>query len=142
MGLEETTMNVRKQVIRAQVADAKWVTVGGKKFYSRSKWERNFARYLDFLQIHGEISEWLHEPKVFWFPEKRGVTNYKPDFCTLEKSTKLIYYEVKGWMDPKSRTKLNRMAKHHPKIHLRLIDADWFQRNNKKLKFIIMDWER
>ncbi len=65
--------------------------------------------------------------------------SYKPDFkAKFEHGT--IWYEVKGWMDPKSATKIKRMEKYYPNVDLRVIDKEWFRdfRDNGSL---IPGWE-
>src|SRR4030042_269614 len=42
-----------------------WREIGGKKKYYRSRWEANYARYLEFLKVNGEINGWEHKPKTF-----------------------------------------------------------------------------
>ena len=43
-------------------------------------------------------------------------------------------------MDPKSLTKLKRMAKYHPEVILRVIGRDWFKAN-QGIAYLIPDWE-
>ncbi len=124
-------------------SSAAWCEIGGKRFYSRSMWERNYARYLQFLKERNEIFDWHYEPKTFWFLEiKRGVRSYKPDF--LIESVELgnnYWVEVKGFMDSKSLTKLKRMRIYYPQEIIRVITAKWFADNNQKMRTIIKDWE-
>lgn len=119
-----------------------WREIGGKRKYFRSRWEANYARYLEFLKVNKEIIEWEHEPEVFWFDGiKRGCVSYLPDFRVTELNNKLTYHEVKGWMDERSKTKIKRMAIYHPEIKLIIIGAAWFRSNGRKLQLIIKDWE-
>ncbi|OEU68423.1 MAG: hypothetical protein BBJ57_02340 [Desulfobacterales bacterium PC51MH44] len=75
--------------------------------YFRSGTEANFARYLKMLGIKYE-----YETKEFVFMDiKRGVIAYTPDFYIPKDD---IYYEVKGWLDPKSITRLKRFKKRYP----------------------------
>lgn len=120
-----------------------WVELGGKRFYSRSKWEANYARYLQWMKERGLIEDWDHEPDEFLFPMySRGVTNYLPDFRVQKgkKKDDVEYHEVKGYMDSKSKTKINRFRKHYPEYKLRVISADWFKAN-KGLKKLIPGWD-
>ena len=97
---------------------AAWHTIGGVKKYYRSRWESNYAKYLQFLLEHGNISKWEHEPETFWFNKiMRGCRSYLPDFRVTYPNGEVIYHEVKGWFDERSRTKLKRMAKYHPSIN-------------------------
>jgi uncharacterized protein YnzC (UPF0291/DUF896 family) len=133
-----TTANPRIKVTWKQG----WREIGGINKYYRSRWEANYARYLEFLKTHKEITSWEHEPDVFWFEEiKRGVRSYLPDFKVIDNKGQIVYHEVKGWMDRRSKTKIKRMKKYHPTVKLLIIDAKWFKANGKKLSGIIKDWE-
>jgi hypothetical protein len=119
-----------------------WREIGGKRKYFRSRWEANYARYLEFLKQSNQILEWVHEPEVFWFEGiKRGCVSYLPDFKVTYIDNVIEYHEVKGWMDDRSKTKIKRMAKYHPTVVLKIIDAKWFKANNKTLTQIIYGWE-
>jgi len=121
---------------------ARWAEIGGQKCYFRSLWERNFSRYLQFLKETGQIRNWSHEPKTFWFEGiKRGVVSYKPDFQVIDNDGRTVWYEVKGFMDSKSKTKIRRFAKYFPEETLRIIGPKWFADNNQKLRMLIPDWE-
>lgn len=118
-----------------------WREIGGKRGYYRSRWEANYARYLEFLKTHGEIVEWEHESKVFWFEGiKRGVMSYLPDFRVVLKNDKEEFHEVKGWMDTRSKTKIKRMRIYHPEVKLLVIDAAWFK-SMKAWQSLIPGWE-
>lgn len=119
-----------------------WREIGGVRIYARSKWEANYARFLEWLKSNGWILQWEHEPETFWFEKiKRGVRSYLPDFRVTSKDGSVSYHEVKGWMDNKSKTKMRRMKKYHPKIDLKIFGADWFKANNKTMAAMIQDWE-
>jgi hypothetical protein len=119
-----------------------WREIGGTRKYYRSAWEANFARYLQWLKEHGDIKEWQHEPETFWFPGiKRGTLSYLVDFKVTENNGKLIFYEVKGYMDAKSKTKLRRMKKYYPHLNLVLIDSKIYRNMAAKLAGMITGWE-
>jgi len=119
-----------------------WRNIGGYEKYYRSRWEANYARYLQFLKENNQIKDWKHEPTTFWFEDVlRGCRSYLPDFLVTLNNDLTEYHEVKGWMDDRSKTKLKRMAKYHPNIKIILIEAKWFKENNKKFKTIISNWE-
>lgn len=119
-----------------------WHTVGGKRCYFRSKWEVNYARYLEWLKGLGEISEWEYEPDTFWFEAiKRGTRCYTPDFKVTEANGKVAYHEIKGWMDDRSKTKLKRMAKYHPEVQLVLVDSSAYKKLARQVKNLVPDWE-
>lgn len=119
-----------------------WREVSGKKLYARSRWEANYARYLQFLKQAGQVSEWEHEPETFWFDNiKRGCRSYLPDFRVTLPDGAVEYHECKGWMDARSKTKIKRMAKYHPAVVLVVRDSTWFKQNRLKLRGLIPDWE-
>jgi hypothetical protein len=111
------------------------------EMYFRSAWEANYARYLNWLQARGEIDKWEYEPVVFWFEAiKRGVRSYKPDFRITEKGRQ-YFVEVKGWMDPKSITKLKRMKRYHPTVEIQLVDERQYKAIASAVSRLIPGWE-
>jgi hypothetical protein len=72
----------------------------------RSNWEANVARILKAYSIKFEF-----EPKIFSFPIKRGTKAYIPDFY-LTKTEE--WFEVKGYLDDKSKLKIKRFKKYYP----------------------------
>lgn len=121
---------------------AAWVEVGGVRFYARSRWEANYARYLQFLKEKAQVVAWEHEPETFWFEAiKRGCRSYLPDFKVTLPGGVIEYHEVKGWMDPRSKTKIKRMKKYHPNITLIVRDAKWYRANSPTLRAIVKGWE-
>lgn len=121
---------------------AGWRMVGGIKYYFRSKIEANYARYLQFQKEKGLIKDWLHEPQTFWFLEvKRGVRSYLPDFKAILLNGSHIWYEVKGYYDSKSLTKIKRFRKYYPNEKLEVVDKKLFSKPNAALKILIKDWE-
>jgi hypothetical protein len=99
-----------------------------------SGWERDFARFLNFLEEHKVIEGWQYEPYEFSFQGlgyARGPFTYKPDFILRfsqkiprKKMTQvkaifgditpgeLIYVEVKGQETGRDRNKWRRFRKH------------------------------
>lgn len=121
---------------------AGWREIGGKTKYFRSRWEANYARYLEFLKSQNIITEWEHEPETFWFDGiKRGCMSYLPDFRITNNDGSIEYHEVKGWMDDRSKTKIKRMAKYHPHIKLIVIQSKQYTELQKKASSIIEYWE-
>lgn len=120
-----------------------WREVAGRRIYFRSRWEYNYALYLEWLRGKGQLRTWEHEPETFWFEAvRRGVRSYLPDFKVTDNEGRVYFVEVKGWMDPRSKTKLKRMAKYHPEIDLRLVDAKAYGRLAKQVSGYIPEWER
>lgn len=121
---------------------AGWRVIGGIRKFYRSKWEANYARYLEWLKGRGEILAWAHEPKTFWFEGvRRGAVSYLPDFCITEKSGRDVYHEVKGWMDDRSATKIKRMAKYHPRVKLIVIRKKQYSAIARKVSALVPGWE-
>jgi predicted DNA-binding protein len=121
---------------------AGWRVVGGRSIYFRSKWEANYARYLEWLRVGGHLFEWEHEPETFWFEKiKRGCRSYLPDFRVRENNGSVIYHEVKGWMDARSKTKIKRMAIYHPKVKLLVIEKKQYAEISRKVGALIEGWE-
>ncbi len=109
-----------------------WWVGDGKRYYIRSRWEMNYACRLVFLKKRGRIKDWEYETDTFWFEKiKRGVRSYTPDFKIFNNDGTIEYHEVKGWMDPRSKTKLKRMKIYYPKIKLVLIDQSVYNEIKK-----------
>lgn len=113
--------------------------LGGQ--YFRSGWEANYARYLNWLKARGEILEWVFEPQTFVFHGvTRGALSYTPDFKITEKDGSVVFHEIKGWMDGKSKTKLRRMSKYYPEVRVIVIgEAEY--KAIKKFSAPIPGWE-
>lgn len=112
------------------------------KIFFRSRWEANYARFLNLLKANGEIRAWEYEADTFWFEAiRRGIRSYTPDFKVRDRSGATYYVEVKGWMDPKSKTKLKRMKKYYPAIDLRLFGEKAYRELDRKLGKAIAGWE-
>lgn len=121
---------------------AGWREIGGKRKYYRSRWEANYARYLEWLKQRGEIQDWQHEPETFWFDAiKRGVRSYLPDFRVWENDGSTPLHEVKGWMDARSKTTLKRMAKYHPTETIVVIREKQYNDIARKVSGMIDGWE-
>jgi hypothetical protein len=119
-----------------------WREIGGIRKFYRSRWEANYARYLEWLRQRDQIAKWEHEPECFWFEEiRRGVRSYLPDFRVTLLSGEVEYHEVKGYMDRRSATKLKRMAKYHPEVKMVLIDAPKYHQIRAKMARLIGGWE-
>ena len=119
-----------------------WREIGGINKYYRSRWEANYARFLELLKVDKAIQSWKHEPTTFWFEAiKRGTRSYLPDFLVIESDGSEIYHEVKGWMDDRSKTKLKRMSIYHPEVKLKLIEKKQYMEIAKDYANLIVDWE-
>lgn len=109
--------------------------------YFRSRWEANYARYLNWLVSAGQIHSWEYEPDTFEFPVKRGNRLYTPDFKVFNNDGSHEYHEVKGWMDRSSVTKLKRMTIHHKHVKVVLIDSSYYRALAKQISGSIPGWE-
>lgn len=108
--------------------------INGTTIFFRSKWEANYALYLDFLIDHKEIYKWEFEPETFMFENiKLGTRSYTPDFKVFLDESNFEYHEVKGYMDSKSKTKLKRFAKYYPQHKLILIDGKQYNLIKKQV---------
>lgn len=88
----------------------------------RSKWEANYALYLDWLVKMGKIKEWEYETETYVFDGlKKGTTTYRIDFKVFYFNGSFEIHEIKGRMDAKSATKLKRMKLYHPEVKIVLI---------------------
>jgi hypothetical protein len=135
MELSTSSSGVQRQTYKG------WYEIDGKRMYLKSNWEKRYCLYLSFMKKHNHIIDYWYEPDTFWFDGiKRGTNNYKPDWKVQFPSGNFEYYEVKGFFDAKSKTKIKRMAKYHPNIKLNIIDKAWFTNNGKILKKVIKDW--
>ena len=102
--------------------------------YFRSKWEANYALYLDFLVKQKQIKGWDFEKDTFIFESILfGTRSYLPDFKIYNNDGSFEYHEVKGYMDGRSKTKLRRMAKYYPEIKLILIDKEVYESIKKSV---------
>lgn len=109
----------------------------GTQFF-RSKWEANYALYLDWLIKQKQIQNWEYETETFFFEKiKLGTRSYRPDFKVTNMMGAIEYHEVKGYMDAKSKTKLKRMAKYFPDAVVVLIDGKVYGEIIKKMKSLI-----
>lgn len=121
---------------------AGWREIGGQRCFFRSRWEANYARYLQSQADAGQIICWEHEPHTFWFEGvKRGTVSYLPDFRVTLMDGGIEYHEVKGWMDARSKTTIRRMAKYHPDVVLKVIDGPLYRKLHGMCVFRIPGWE-
>ena len=114
------------------------IRIIGKTAYNyRSSWEVNYALYLQMLLEKGVIAKWEYEPELFTFPNiKRGIKAYLPDFKITYPDERIEFHEVKGYADPKTKTKLKRFLKYYPNIKLKIIDKNWFDACKKVFNFV------
>lgn len=113
------------------------VIIGEKTILVKSSWEANIAAYLEWLKGAGLLREWYYESDSFWFPEvKREIRSYKPDFKVEELNGHIYFLEVKGWMDQKSKLRLQYFSQYYPDVDLRLIRQVEYEQIEKDKKDI------
>ena len=120
-------------------------TIGGLKEFYRSKWEANYARYLQELKKAGIILSWEHEPDNFIMFTKEGKpTSYIPDFTVIRLVDGKKYYnyhEVKGWVDDRSKYKIDEFKKRYGDCFLNVIYANEYKKIEKEVASKIEEWE-
>lgn len=115
--------------------------------YFRSSWEANMARYFNWLVTHRayinghQLLSWEFEVDEFEFPVKRGTRFYWPDFKLTFADGRIEYWEIKGYMDQKSKTALDRMARHHPDVKVVLVDGPAYHAIARKVAALVPGWE-
>lgn len=125
----------------SRCASGKRADLGGT--YFRSRWEANYARFLEWLKKQKQIAKWEYEVHTFEFVKiKRGTRAYTPDFKVTYASGKYEWHEVKGWMDPKSVTRLRRMEKYFPEEKVIVIGSEWFRDAKRQgIPSLLQGWE-
>lgn len=103
--------------------------------YFRSKWEANYALYLDWLVKMGKKKDWEYESDVYKFGDIKST--YKIDFKVIDFDGTFEIHEIKGFMSAAARTKLKRMKKYHPDVKVVLIEKKSYQAIMKSMKGII-----
>lgn len=104
--------------------------------YFRSAWEANIARMLNYLHIN-----WEYEYRRFDFKnETEDVLSYQPDFYLPDYDK---WIEVKGWMDNKSKKRLELFEKYYPEQNknLYLINEKVYREIEKKYSTLVDGWE-
>lgn len=94
----------------------------------RSRWEANFARILNFMEVR-----WEYEQKRFMFED----CSYLPDFYLPELD---IYIEVKGFLRDKG-LRLLRMSEKYPDIVVKVVDEEVYKNISIIYKSLINNWE-
>lgn len=114
--------------------------LGGR--YFRSKWEANWARYLNWLLDQGQIVSWEYESQTFEFTAiTRGNRFYLPDFRVVNGDGSVEFHEVKGHMTPASKTKLDRMRRYYPDVVVKVIGRDAYTSIAREIGRRLPGWE-
>jgi len=108
---------------------------GGKRkdlnCYFRSRWEANYARMLNFLNI-----SWEFEPRFFDIAETE---TYTPDFFIENYN---IFVEIKGIMNENTMRKFNMFVQKFPDIQIIFIGLKEYRNIDYSFKNIIPNWEK
>jgi len=97
--------------------------------YFRSRWEANFARICNFLEI-----EWEYEPCRFKFDDCSWLIDfYLPQFD--------MWVEVKGWMRDKTYKLFKKMRENYPNENVKILDGKSYKELTEKFKDKILEWE-
>ena len=123
-----------------QHIQAGWYINVNTRIWMKSKWERNYSFYLEWLVSLGEIQDWEYEPDEFEFPIKRGTRFYKPDFRITNNDGSVEYHEVKGHWTQKATTQVKRFRKYYPELKLVIIGKDEYKAIAEK-SALIPGWE-
>lgn len=102
--------------------------------YVRSRWEANFVRLLNFLNI-----EFEYEPKRFIVKEKgKVIFTYLPDFYLKYIDS---YIEIKGFWFPDSRKKFDKFLSIFTDVRVDLLEREDYKKLEKKFAKYIPNWE-
>ena len=108
----------------------------GKIISTRSRWEMNWAFYLEFLKKQKQIRDWRYEPERYDFIEYRNGQprvvgpSYLPDFEITNNDDTFYLQELKG--RKQGMLKLKRMKRFYPAIKVVLIQKDEYMDIKKK----------
>lgn len=109
--------------------------------FFRSRWEANYARYLNFLKLNGDILDWQYEAETFEFQAiRKGTRFYTPDFKVWTDGG-IEYHEVKGYKHPKGETALRRMTKYYPDVKVTVIDSRAYRSIERSMSRMLVGWE-
>lgn len=121
---------------------AGWREIGGVRNYYRSRWEANYARYLEYLKQQSLVKEWIHEPKTFLFENvKRGKRSYLPDFLVVWFDGSIEYHEIKGWVDDRSKAAMALMDQQYPEIQMVYFFGKDYKIIEKRASRFVDGWE-
>lgn len=123
--------------MEGQFHSGKYETSKGEVYF-RSKWEANYAVYLDWLVKQKQIKDWEYESENYFFEGiKLGNNSYRPDFKVFLNDGKFELHEVKGFMSSDGKVKLKRMAKYFPDVKIALVDKKAYGEIVKRMKGLI-----
>lgn len=124
--------NIRSSKTSRVSKHYKRTDIKSTKVAIRSAWEANIIRLLDKWKI-----PYIYEPEMFTFPVRRGIRAYVPDILIRDTNE---YWEIKGYMDRPSATKISRFRQYFPEYDLVVIDKDDYK-DIKNIGVFIKNWE-
>jgi len=120
--IEKLGFEKNKRIRREFCNEPTSATIGGKVYHFRSKFECQWAKYLQFLKDKKQIHDWQYEPHRFLFTgATRGPYSYLPDFLVFENDGEAVWQECKGELDSQSASKLQRMFEQFPSDEIELV---------------------
>lgn len=97
------------------------ITINGRDYHFKSKFEANWALYLSFLQDTEVIKDWFYEDKTFYFEgETSAPVQYTPDFRIVIVGGE-YFQETKGYFEGKDNSRFRRLIKHYPDTVIDLV---------------------
>lgn len=115
--------------------------IGNIEAFYRSRWEANYARYLDQICLDVTIKSWEHEPEYFALTIDGKTRRYLPDFRVQKVDGAIEYHEVKGWLCERSKAVLAAMASQYPGVKVIVIDKSPYRQIEKQFSDKIPGWE-
>lgn len=98
------------------------VEIDGKMFHFRSKAEYDVAEYLHLLKQSGYIKDFAYEQTKFCFPsEAEPIKTWLLDFDILENDGSFYYIEVKGRVEPDTKSKLKLLNTYRPEVRVDMV---------------------
>ena len=120
--IEKLGFEMNKRIRREYRNEPTTATIGGQTHHFRSKFEYQWAKYLQFLKDTGDIAHWLYEPHTFYFHDVRTApVQYTPDFVVKKPDGSAVWQECKGLLESHDATKFQRMAEQYPGEILELV---------------------
>ncbi len=123
-----------------------------ENIYFPCRMEANLFRFYRWLKARRLINDFVYQPPEFDFSAvyKHGTNRYRPDFWierfgnhadNTNPALPVTYIEAKGYLDPKSKTKLKRMAKLYPLVKVEIIGWPEYQQIEREYAALIPGWE-
>lgn len=114
-----------------------------------SNYEYDYALFLDYLYINGDIAGWVKNTTPFGFsvpveyPNKAGRSqaSHRPDFLIFNNDGTYEIHEVKGWLNEKAKAIMRQFQKDYPNITYKIIGKDEILALQSEFKDKLWGWE-